>query len=860
MSDRARSGALDGVVVLDIGHGIPGPFAARLLGDLGAEVLKLENPARGDFTRRLPPFLDDHDAGRPTSALFELLNWNKRSLAVDLHDGVGRERARELAREADIVITSLAPKTLEAWGLDPPALRAGAPRLVVTSVTDFGTDGPLRDWRGSDLVFHAMGGVAKISGTADREPLKRGGRQTLWCAGINAAYASLAAYLGAVRTGVGAHVDLAIRECPTSELVLNQAFYACMGAVQGRRPVVRDPLGGPLGGGDPLPAGDGHVALQVTPTVPMSRLAELLADPALADERFATSEGRAANARELVALLSARLGAENGPALFERLSREGLLCGVVRGAPELLACAQLRERGVLQALDGLPGVEFPAVLATLSRTPTQIRRRAPALAGSGAANSGAARRPPSDPAPGVAGEGPLAGLRVVDLSYVFAAPYAGGLLADLGAEVIKVEAPHRLDQSRTTFSPLFDNDPGDAPWDRAGAFHVVNRGKRSLSLDLSTPAGREVLHALIEDADVLLENFTPRVMRGWGMTYEALAQRNPRLVMLSNTGFGSTGPWSAFRAQGTTLEATMGLSRYAGYEDGPPSKVGQSYPDFLACWSALLTVLAALVDREQSGLGQWIDLGMYQLGAIVMPEALLAAQLGGEEPPRGAGEPDALFATLAPAAGADRWLAVTAFTASQVRALGAVVGSGESGALGAAVAAWSRGRDAWEGAARLQAAGVPAGPVLDARDLLEDRQLLARRFYETVACGDGSRRPVIGRPYRWVSERTTARVRGCGPDFGEAADWALSELLGLDAAQAEVLAAAGVVAKRPLAPAPAPALDLDAMLRAGMLARVDADYRDVLAAAVERTRTPAAVEAVGAGADHGYAGFTPARK
>ena len=144
-------------------------------------------------------------------------------------------------------------------------------------------------------------------------------------------------------------------------------------------------------------------------------------------------------------------------------------------------------------------------------------------------------------------------------------------------------------------------------------------------------AGREILLGLVTRSDVLLENFTPRVMRGWGMAYDDLAARNPRLIMLSNTGFGSTGPWSSFRAQGTTLEATMGLSRYAGYADGPPSKVGQSYPDFLACWSGLLAVLAALVDRERTGRGQWIDLGMYQLGAVVIPEALVGLQLTGED-------------------------------------------------------------------------------------------------------------------------------------------------------------------------------------------------------------------------------------
>jgi crotonobetainyl-CoA:carnitine CoA-transferase CaiB-like acyl-CoA transferase len=815
--------ALDGVRVIDLGHGIAGPFAARLLADLGADVIKIERPGNGDLTRRLGPFATDV-GGTRTSALFELLNWNKRSVALDLHDAIARERARELARDADIVIASLRPRTLERWDLDAASLRADNERLVVTTVSNFGASGPYRDWLGSDLVFQAMGGIAQISGSSDREPLKRGLRQSLWCAGINAAYASLAAHLGALRTGAGAHVDLAIRECPASELVLNEAFYACMGAVQGRRPPARDPLGGPLGGGDPLPAGDRHVALQINPQVPVARLAELLGEPRLAAPRFATSEARAAAAGELAALISARVADIDGLEFFERASREGLLCGLVRSAAELLACPQLDAREALRTVPGLGPLRFPGVLADLSRTPAAIRTRAPRV---GQHTTEVSREPARDNTPSAAASGaPLAGLRVLDLSYVFAAPYVGGLLADLGAEVIKVEAPSRLDQSRTAFSPFFENDPDGASWDRAGAFHVINRGKRSLALDLSVPAGREILLELVARCDVLLENYTPRVMRGWGLAYERLAHANPRLVMLSNTGYGSSGPWSAFRAQGTTLEATMGLSHYAGYADGPPSKVGQSYPDFLACWSGLYAVLAALVERERSGLGQWIDLGMYQLGAAVIPEALLGAQLGAPEPPRSSsGEPDVRFSGVVRAAGEDRWLAVTAFTEEQLAALRETVGAG-------GLSEWARVRDAAAAAGTLQAAGVPAGPVLDARGLLEDPQLVHRHFYEPVECPDGVVRPVIGRPYRWAADRTSVRVRGCGPCFGEAAASVLEGLLGFDGERIAALRAAGVVAEAPVAPLPVSPLDITAMLSVGALARIDDDYRVVLKAPI----------------------------
>ena len=159
----------------------------------------------------------------------------------------------------------------------------------------------------------------------------------------------------------------------------------------------------------------------------------------------------------------------------------------------------------------------------------------------------------------------------------------------------------------------------------------MNRGKRSVTLDLAQEEGRAVLRDLLADTDVLLDNFTPRVLRGWGMTADALHAAYPSLVTLSNTGYGGTGPWAAFRAQGTSLEATMGLSHLSGYAGGAPSRVGQSYPDFVACWSGLTALLAALLHRERTGEGQHIDLGMYQLGAVVMPEALLRLQADGTE-------------------------------------------------------------------------------------------------------------------------------------------------------------------------------------------------------------------------------------
>jgi formyl-CoA transferase len=285
-------------------------------------------------------------------------------------------------------------------------------------------------------------------------------------------------------------------------------------------------------------------------------------------------------------------------------------------------------------------------------------------------------------------------------------------------------------------------------------------------------------------------------MRKWGLHYDELTKLNPGLIMLSNTGYGSTGPWAGFRAQGTTLEATMGVTHYAGYAGGEPSKVGQSYPDFLACWAGLLAVLAAFVERRRTGTGRWIDLGMYQLGTAMLADGLLRYQATGEEVPRrGSADLAAGFSGVFRAAGEDRWVALSAESEEQVRA---AVGD---------VAGWACERDAHEAAALLQAAGIAAGPVCDQRDLLTDPQLQARGFYERVECG-GRVRPLIGRPYRWTSDAPGPAVRGPGPRFAEANP----DLAGAEAG--------------PVDPRPVQAVDLEVMLRNGALVRIDSDYLD----------------------------------
>jgi crotonobetainyl-CoA:carnitine CoA-transferase CaiB-like acyl-CoA transferase len=442
---------------------------------------------------------------------------------------------------------------------------------------------------------------------------------------------------------------------------------------------------------------------------------------------------------------------------------------------------------------------------------------------------------------------PLAGIRVIDTSSVFAMPYTAAILADLGAEVIKIEALQRLDQTRGSAWGLWpDNDPGDRPWDRGGPFCTLNRGKRSLVLDLSMEEGRSILCDLVRISDVLIENYTARVMRGWGLDYPRLRAIKPDIIHVSNTGYGHNSPWESYPVQGTALEPMTGVSHFSGYIGDRPWKIAQSYPDFLAMWHALFCIMAALRHRALTGEGQWIDVGMYQVNVSFLGEALLDyaanGRLGGRLGNRDhAGAVQGCYRCR----GDERWVAVTADTDARWRALCDLVGVtiwngapppatlaeayARHDEVDAALGAWAAVRERDEAVAALRAAGLPAGPVNDARDLLLDPHLRARGFYELVEHAPESgvgRRPVIGRP--WRLSRTPVSIRRPAPPLGEANAYVLEELVGLSAETYDRLVAqrlTGVLDAPAEQPNPVP---LDEQVRLGRIHDHDPAYRERL--------------------------------
>jgi len=367
-------GPLAGLRVIDLSRHIAGPYATKLLADYGADVIKIERPGTGDPARQTPPFYHDQP-GPESSLLFLYLNTNKRSVSLDLKHDQGRRILLDLARGADVLIESFRPGVLDRLGLGWDVLSALNARLILTSISNFGQTGPYRDLATSELVAYAMSGLMAISGSQGREPLKHGLSQGQYGAGATAAYITATLTYTQAMGAQGQWIDVSILESLASELVINEPYYAWMGAIQGRHP--RDGSGL----NNMMPSKDGHVVLQMGGSATWADLVELLDVPELHDARFATAQGRARNAQELDRLVGVGLSSRTKHELFDEAARRRVLFGIAQDPADLLNCPQLHARGFWADVDHpTTGVlPYPGEPVKMSATPWQLRRPAPLL-------------------------------------------------------------------------------------------------------------------------------------------------------------------------------------------------------------------------------------------------------------------------------------------------------------------------------------------------------------------------------------------------------------------------------------------------------------------------------------------------
>jgi formyl-CoA transferase len=395
--------------------------------------------------------------------------------------------------------------------------------------------------------------------------------------------------------------------------------------------------------------------------------------------------------------------------------------------------------------------------------------------------------------------GPLSDLKVVEMGTLIAGPFCGQVLGDFGADVVKIEDPGKGDPMRQWGRSL---PKGLSPW-----WPVIGRNKRSVALDLRQPEGRELALALIDQADVVIENFRPGAMEKWGMGYEALAARNPRLVMARVSGFGQTGPYSERAGYGLIGEAMGGLRYVTGEPDRPPARAGISIGDSLTALHAVIGVLMALHHRERTGRGQMIDAALYESVLSVMENLVTEYDLTGYVRERSGsilpgiapsnvypcangeslligGNGDAVFARLAATMGREDLAADPRYATHAAR--------GENQAeLDSIVSAWTRNWPLPELLALLEANGVPCGRIFRAPDMLEDPQFAARQSIVEVD------HPVFGKvkmqnAFPRLSE-TPGGVRWPGPPLGEHTREVL-EGLGVDSGRLADLAARKITA------------------------------------------------------------------
>ena len=389
---------------------------------------------------------------------------------------------------------------------------------------------------------------------------------------------------------------------------------------------------------------------------------------------------------------------------------------------------------------------------------------------------------------------PLDGIRVADFCWAWAGPYGALQLAHLGAEVIRIESQTRLCPSRM-IPPWADNETGI---NRCGYFNQYNQGKRSLSLDLKKPEGIQLAKQLVAKSDIVIENFAGGVMEKMGLGYEVLRTIKPDIIMASLSGYGQTGPEKGYVSYGPPQVALSGMSALTGYIDDGPRQAGFSYGDPNGGVHGSYAIMCALLYREKTGHGQYIDLSQREACAMLLPEAIMDYTMNGNQPPR-MGNRDPYMAPhgVFRSQGDDAWVSIVVGTEDEWRQCCTAIGQpgladdprfasaadrkANEDELEQIVTAWTQERTAQQATETLQAVGVAAYPALNGREMLTDPQVEARDTYVEHDHPEIGVRRHLGIP--WKMSHTPCEVWRHAPVFGQDNDYVLTEVLGLSPAE-----------------------------------------------------------------------------
>jgi crotonobetainyl-CoA:carnitine CoA-transferase CaiB-like acyl-CoA transferase len=790
MGSETTPAVLGGLRVLELASMVAGPYCTKIMGDLGAEVIKIE-PAHGDGARRVGPFA----GGLPDperSVLFLHLNTSKRSRILDLSTPEAARIFTHLAAGADVLVTDWSFDRLADSGVGTSELAAANPGLVVLCLTPFGAAGPYRDYGSEPLnTFHAAGeGYLTpvlsflMPDVVDRPPVRQGRFAAEYKLATYAAGLVLAAVYHARSTGQGQTIDLSKQDALLGLNFLEFVPYLTAGEVP-----TRASLAVPVGG--ILPCADGYLQQTFHEEHQWRALLELLGNPDWSREEWATAPGsRLAHAVEINERLIDWLRSRTREEVVSSGQEIGATVAPYRTIDEVARSEQMNTRRFFQPVGHAVVGERLYPTGPWRFGDAAVRPRPAPLLGQdedAAFSPVAPSRAPTASSPD--GSGPLAGVRVVDLTWAVAGPTATMILASLGAEVIKVESSLRLDVLRHV--------------EATGA--TTNRQKKAVTLNLRHPKAVELLKSLVTLSDVVADSFRPGVMEGLGLGYERLRAVKENLVVFSSSMAGQRGPQSRFAGYAPMFVALSGLGEMTGYSDGPPSQIRVG-GDIIVGVHGAFALLAALLHLQRTGEGTYIDLSAIESESCLIGDSLLDYTMNGTVQSRsGNDEPGVAPHNCFRCRGDDQWVTIAVTTNDQwrafVEALGHPAWAGDSrfsdgpsrfvnrDELDRLITDWTRHRSPQEVTDRLQDVGVAAMPSFSAPDLFSDPHVTNHGMVVKVPGPSGESLLVrLG----GIFSATPMNINRSGPAMGEHNDEVFGGLLGLSQSDIDALASEGV--------------------------------------------------------------------
>lgn len=660
---------LTGVRVLDM---LVGPMAAatRQLVDLGADVIRLEPPGGAE----------DRTAGSCAAGIglaFAADNLGKRATTLD--------QLERLVTSADILVAPLG-------SVEPMALRAKFPALVLMIVSDFGATGQFAKWQGSGPVFHALSGELSRSGMPEREPLLPPGDLAHACSAAQAAFLLLLAYWNRCRTGKGDHLDFSVLDGAAQAM---DPGYGIAGSATAGVSASKLPRGRPEAGHQypVLPCKDGFVRLCILSPRQWRGMFEWMGRPEeFADPAFEQIVTRF-NSPTLLSAISSFIADKTQRQIDEQGQRHGVPAAAVLELSEALATDQMVARTALMSIELAPGVDvmFPNGAMEVDGQRAGIAGPPPEVV-----NAIDWHRRSHEVVLDGGGESPLSDLRVLDLGVIVVGAESGRLLGDHGAEVLKVETKAFPDGSR-------QNRTGGLI---SPTFAAGHRNKLGLGLNLQHPSGKALLLRLVEQSDVLLSNFKGGTLEALGLDYSTLKEINPRIIVTDSSAFGPTGPWSRRMGYGPLVRASVGLThqwRYAGEPESFSDAI-TVYPDHVASRVGMTGVLALLIRRLRTGKGGSVSVSQAEVMLSHMASQIAWDSIDSGE----AGQSPT--STIYRCAGDDEWCVVTVRDAIDEAKIADTTG-------GEVLKDWMSRHDPREAMEALQAKGVPAGAMLRVSEL-----------------------------------------------------------------------------------------------------------------------------------------------